>query len=91
MENSYAWKARIKWEAKKAGLKRYKTGEACQRGHLAERFVSTGTCCECHKLHNKKSATVSVYTVKHKLYHVDDVEALKAYVMALNFERTGRC
>ena len=29
------------------GLKRYYTGKACKRGHVAERMVSTMTCVEC--------------------------------------------
>ncbi len=34
-------------EAKARGLKRYFTGKACPRGHLAERFVSSPICLEC--------------------------------------------
>lgn len=34
-------------EAKDAGGKRYFTGKACPRGHIAERFVSNGGCYEC--------------------------------------------
>lgn len=34
-------------EAREKGLKRYFTGEPCKRGHLAERYVSTGRCVPC--------------------------------------------
>lgn len=34
-------------DAQKAGLKRYRTGKPCVRGHTSERFVSTHQCCEC--------------------------------------------
>lgn len=34
-------------EAKAAGLKVYRTGQACRRGHTAYRYVSTGGCLEC--------------------------------------------
>lgn len=30
-----------------AGLVRYFTGEPCIRGHVSERFVSSGGCCQC--------------------------------------------
>jgi len=29
------------------GLKRYFTGEPCKRGHVVERYVSTGACKSC--------------------------------------------
>lgn len=34
-------------EAKARGLKRYHTGEACPKGHVAERLVSNCLCCGC--------------------------------------------
>lgn len=34
-------------EAKSSGLKRYRTGKPCLRGHMSERFVSTHQCCQC--------------------------------------------
>jgi hypothetical protein len=37
-------------EAKARGLKRYFTGEPCPKGHVTERHVSSGTCCECTRL-----------------------------------------
>lgn len=33
--------------AKAQGLKRYRTGKPCKRGHVAERFVSTAQCSVC--------------------------------------------
>jgi hypothetical protein len=35
-------------EAQEKGLKRYFTGKPCKHGHLGERLVSNGRCCECH-------------------------------------------
>lgn len=40
-------------EALRRGLSRYFTGEACKRGHIAERFVGTRRCCECEKIRHK--------------------------------------
>lgn len=34
-------------DAKQHGLKRYFTGAACPRGHVAERFTSSGGCVVC--------------------------------------------
>ena len=36
-------------KAKSAGLYRYFTGESCPRGHVAERYVSSGACVMCVK------------------------------------------
>lgn len=40
-------------EAKALQSVRYHTGKPCIRGHVAERFTSTGQCLECVKEHNK--------------------------------------
>lgn len=38
----------LSWgEAKRAGLKRYFTGEPCKNGHLSERYVAKSACIEC--------------------------------------------
>lgn len=34
-------------EARELGLKRFGTGVPCCNGHLAQRYVSSGVCCEC--------------------------------------------
>ena len=34
-------------EALAAGLPRYFTGKPCRNGHVAERYASNKTCCEC--------------------------------------------
>jgi hypothetical protein len=34
-------------EARAKGLTRYTTGRPCKHGHITERMVSSGTCCEC--------------------------------------------
>jgi len=36
-------------DARRLGLKVYRTGDACQRGHRGFRWVSTGGCIECLK------------------------------------------
>jgi len=34
-------------EAFEQGKKRYFTGKPCSKGHVSERYVSIGSCCEC--------------------------------------------
>lgn len=34
------------------GLRHYSTGEACRRGHVSQRYVSSGSCVECARLRN---------------------------------------
>ena len=41
-------------EAKQKNLKRYFTDKPCLRNHIAERLVSTKSCIECNKIHEKK-------------------------------------
>lgn len=41
-------------EAKALGLHRYFTGAACKNGHVAQRYVSTGKCCECRRVMRHK-------------------------------------
>ena len=43
-----------KEDAKARGLKRYFTGKPCNRGHVAERFVSSGVCFECNRVRVKR-------------------------------------
>lgn len=40
-------------EAMEHNLTRYFTGKPCVRGHVAERYVTSGICLECHRLHNR--------------------------------------
>jgi hypothetical protein len=34
-------------DAKSAGILRFFTGKPCSQGHMAERYVSTESCCQC--------------------------------------------
>lgn len=34
-------------EAKSLGLNKYFTGNACPSGHVAQRYVQSGACCDC--------------------------------------------
>ena len=39
-------------EAKALGLTKYSTGKPCRKGHLADRYVTTGGCAECLQTRN---------------------------------------
>lgn len=42
-----------KQDAKAQGLKRYFTGKPCKRGHVSQRYASTGQCVECQRHHER--------------------------------------
>lgn len=59
----------LRKEALEKGLKRYFTGKACKRGHISERVVGNGNCCECGKLKTarwRKEGGCSVERKVHK-------------------------
>jgi hypothetical protein len=41
-------------EAKALGLRFYFTGKPCKHGHVSERYVAGGHCCECIRLKGQK-------------------------------------
>lgn len=46
----------------------YFTGKPCKHGHIAERFVSTRTCVECHRLRAAKKYHEDPEAAKRKVY-----------------------
>ena len=42
--------------AQAAGVTRYFTGRACAKGHVSERYTSSGMCCTCSELRAKANA-----------------------------------
>lgn len=40
----------IKSRAKAAGDKYYRSGKKCKYGHMGDRYVGSGGCCECYKI-----------------------------------------
>lgn len=55
-------------EARKAGLKRYFTGNPCPRGHVSERLVSTKACVACKPGYDegRSPRDWAAYYVQHK-------------------------
>lgn len=54
-------------EARRQGLIRYFTGRPCKMGHISERQVSNGNCCECD-LHKERIANMSVKAVERRRF-----------------------
>lgn len=46
------------------GLSKYFNGKKCIRDHISERFVSSGLCVECNKIHNKKKYELNAEQIK---------------------------
>jgi len=68
-------------EAKERGLKRYFTGEPCQKGHIAERLTNSSHCVKCLKERDEIRASTlkrRTYCKQHsKKYYLDNREKLK--------------
>lgn len=81
-------------EARQRGDKSYFTGVACKNGHIARRYVQSGTCSACIRASNsavddpnveaRRAAKSQLVQVKFRLFDVD-LEVFKAatYAMAL--------
>lgn len=83
--------------AAEQGLTRYSTGRPCLRGHICERFVSTGVCVQCaagyNKRYNQSYLTVQAWHRRAGLnvveveVHNDDLPLVKALVDTLAKDR----
>jgi|SRR5690349_10328282 len=68
-------------EAKVQGLKHYFTGVACKRGHVNERYVSTGNCVDCLSI--VKIGRIPV----RKLKKADTIFITRAEAISLGFDK----
>lgn len=62
--------------AEDLGLSRYFTGKECLRGHVVERQVSNGTCCECLAAKKKEYYTKNpgVRKLQNSKYYSENTE-----------------
>lgn len=67
--------------AKLERLTRYFTGNECSKGHISERMVINGTCCECMKISKAKYKKANPVKVKESLaaWRANNVEHEKNY------------
>lgn len=69
-------------EAKARGDRLYWTGRPCPKGHVADRYASTGTCVECLKA-DVKSKVAAGYFRDHYAANADRIgEKQRAYAKA---------
>lgn len=78
------------------GLVKYKMDTPCRKGHIADRYASTGQCVECAKKYqnvikaNRKHARTAKLlnlTIMRFAVHPDDVLAIDAYITACSINR----
>lgn len=78
-----------KSEAKALGLKKYSGGPECKRGHNGDRWTSTGMCCECMRIAQRKkywdnpdaarkSAKAKYNPEYYKAYYAENKERITA-------------
>lgn len=75
------------------GMKKFFTEKTCKRGHIAQRYVTTGVCVSCHSEYLKGSRNKfkkknehPTITVEVRVYRVEDVAKIKAYEQALKIQ-----
>ena len=82
-------------DAKATGAKRYFTGKACIRGHVAERFTCNKTCVECDAL-RREARKAKVQPVVQPVVNVEVktvvkvVSVPKHQVRIVKFKVVGR-
>lgn len=81
-------------QARAQGRKRFFTGEPCRKGHIAQRYVTTGNCLACLAAANENWRTDQsreLTGARRKLFqvraHPDDHAALFALAQALALDR----
>jgi hypothetical protein len=80
-------------DALRAGKKFFYSGRPCQKGHLVERFVSTGTCTECNKVYSRESRAKftinphAPYKLIVNMLNAEDMKVVEEMARALNNAR----
>jgi hypothetical protein len=78
-------------EAKAKGLPRYFTGVACKHGHVAERYTTNKSCCECANAtaNKSKAKNRAKYSVKAVEWGKKNPEKRAQYQRTQNAKRPG--
>jgi hypothetical protein len=79
-------------EALEANLPRYFTGKSCVRGHVAERYTASKTCCECGNAtaNAAKRKNPKKYIEHAKRWNKAHPEKIRAIKLRANRENPGR-
>lgn len=64
--------------AHRMGMTRFFTGEPCKRGHVAQRYVDSSNCVECHKIYRKKFRPSHAHIHRH--YRFAGLEPVELWV-----------
>lgn len=75
-----------------AGVKTYRTGKPCKRGHNSPRYASTGCCVECVKLPGKMAREIRAARSKGRMeftcmIDIRDYDTLDAVAKSLQLAR----
>ena len=69
------WPTTLRKEAAKRGLNKYYTGRNCKRGHISQRYTSTGLCIACVAMKARKFSN----TIKAACKGMESLEDIYAY------------
>lgn len=69
-------------DARQAGLVRFFTGQQCKRGHIAERFVSDGTCVSCRAERSlaRYHADKETWQAREKAWRTENADKKREYL-----------
>lgn len=80
------WNVMTREQARQLKATRYWNGEPCSKGHVSQRYTSSGACCKCIKIANSKHRGGDTVLYKVRV-HPDDVEMMDATAKALKKAR----
>ena len=49
-------------------MSRYKSNTPCKRGHVGDRYIRTGNCCECERIRSKERCTTPRWRAYQRAY-----------------------
>lgn len=83
------WEIMTRTQAAAAGHKKYWTGRPCSKGHVSQRYVTSGVCCSCavkaQARYNRKISAMQRGDVVEVVVsaHPDDAGAIREFAEAL--------
>lgn len=66
-------------QAKKDGLSRYNTGQACSRGHYSDRLVINGACMDCSAENQARYLQDGEISDRRKIYRINNAERYRSH------------
>ena len=86
------WPIQTRGEASQLNQSKYYTGSNCKRGHISQRYVSSGLCIACISIRSKgfkanRDAAKSGLVPLGGMVHPDDKKAVEDYAALLASQR----